>query len=158
MALLPVMAIIVLNESNSAFAFSTGLIYGETVTFEYYQPETVREEAIISIARIDYGYRYVNNPYTPRTRPFNDSGDCQVNVNCPEGANWRMEKDAIARIMVVSDYGSGWCSCSLVNNTNNDNTPLRIDSKSLSAKLLRSKSVRCDQQSERLSMGFLLRV
>jgi len=34
-----------------------------------------------------------------------------------------MEKDAIARIMVVSDYGSGWCSCSLVNNTNNDNTP-----------------------------------
>ena len=111
------------NESNSAFAFSTGLIYGETVTFEYYQPETVREEAIISIARIDYGYRYVNNPYTPRTRPFNDSGDCQVNVNCPEGANWRMEKDAIARIMVVSDYGSGWCSCSLVNNTNNDNTP-----------------------------------
>ena len=111
------------NESNSAYAFSTGLIYGETVTFEYYQPETVREEAIISIARIDYGYRYVNNPYTPRTRPFNDSGDCQVNVNCPEGANWRMEKDAIARIMVVSDYGSGWCSCSLVNNTNNDNTP-----------------------------------
>ena len=111
------------NESNNAFAFSTGLIYGETVTFEYYQPETVREEAIISIARIDYGYRYVNNPYTPPTRPFNDSGDCQVNVNCPEGANWRMEKDAIARIMVVSDYGSGWCSCSLVNNTNNDNTP-----------------------------------
>jgi len=111
------------NESNGAFEFSTGLIYGETVTFEYYQPETVREEAIISIARIDYGYRYVNNPYTPPTRPFNDSGDCQVNVNCPEGANWRMEKDAIARIMVVSDYGSGWCSCSLVNNTNNDNTP-----------------------------------
>jgi len=34
-----------------------------------------------------------------------------------------MEKDAIARIMVVSDYGSGWCSCSLVNNTNNDNAP-----------------------------------
>ena len=111
------------NESNGAFEFSTGLIYGETVTFEYYQPETVREEAIISIARIDYGYRYVNNPYTPRTRSFDDSGDCQVNVNCPEGADWRMEKDAIARIMVVSDYGSGWCSCSLVNNTNNDNAP-----------------------------------
>ncbi|MDO4703203.1 serine protease [Tannerella sp.] len=111
------------NESNGAFAFSTGLIYGETVTFEYYQPETVREEAIISISRIDYGYRYINSPYTVRTRSFDDSGDCQVNVNCPEGANWRMEKDAIARIMVVSDYGSGWCSCSLVNNTNNDNTP-----------------------------------
>ena len=111
------------NESNNAFAFSTGLIYGETVTFEYYQPETVREEAIISISRIDYGYRYVNSPYIVRTRSFNDSGDCQVNVNCPEGADWRMEKDAIARIMVVSDYGSGWCSCSLVNNTNNDNTP-----------------------------------
>ncbi len=41
------------NESNGAFEFSTGLIYGETVTFEYYQPETVREEAIISISRID---------------------------------------------------------------------------------------------------------
>lgn len=106
--------------------FSTGLIYGETVTFEYYQPTTVREEAIISISRIDYGYRAIDNPYDAKTRSFGNSGNCQVNVNCPEGQNWRMEKNAIARVMVVSSTGSGWCSCSLINNTNNDNTPYAL--------------------------------
>lgn len=39
------------SDPDNPFAFSTGLIYGETVTFEYYQPANVRNSAVISISR-----------------------------------------------------------------------------------------------------------
>ena len=120
----------VYESSNIPYAFATGLIYGETVTFEYYQPATVRDNAIISICRIDYGYRFIDNPYinTDITRSkapggYGTSGKCQVDVNCPEGQNWKREKDAVARILVKSEFGSHWCSCALINNTLNNNTP-----------------------------------
>jgi hypothetical protein len=111
------------GDSINPVAFSTGLIYGETVTFEYHQPAGIRDSAIISISRIDYGYRFIDNPYEIQTRGFGDAGDCQVNINCEEGQNWQNEKRAVARVSIPLSYGSGWCSCALVNNTGNDNTP-----------------------------------
>jgi hypothetical protein len=38
-------------------------LWGRCLVFEYWQPASVKETAIISISRIDYGYRYVSNPY-----------------------------------------------------------------------------------------------
>jgi hypothetical protein len=102
--------------------FSTAIIYGENVTFEYYQPASVKESAVISISRIDYGYRYVNNPYETTTG-LGASGACQVNINCSEGDNWQVEKHAVARVNVVGPSGSGWCSCALINNIEEDYTP-----------------------------------
>lgn len=111
------------SDQENPFAFSTGLIYGDEVTFEYYQPENVHDSAIISISRIDYGYRFVDNPYVMKTSGFEGSDDCLVNINCEEGQDWQNEKHAIARIVIPLNNGSGWCSCALVNNTANDNTP-----------------------------------
>jgi hypothetical protein len=108
---------------NEPVAFATALIYGEDVVFEYWQPASVQESAIISISRIDYGYRYVNSPYSSTSKNYGESGSCQVNVNCSEGSNWQDEKNAVARVSIVSPGGSGWCSCALVNNTSNDFTP-----------------------------------
>jgi hypothetical protein len=109
------------GRSKDPAVFSTAIIYGENVTFEYYQPASVEESAIISIPRIDYGYRYVNNPY--EAAGLGASQACEKNINCPEGANWQVEKQAIARVIVVSPEGSYWCSCALINNTKEDNTP-----------------------------------
>jgi V8-like Glu-specific endopeptidase len=109
------------GNSKEPSVFSTALIYGENVTFEYYQPASVKESAVISISRIDYGYRYVNNPY--ETTGLGASGACQVNINCSEGDNWQVEKHALARVTVVGPSGSGWCSCALINNTEADYTP-----------------------------------
>jgi hypothetical protein len=103
--------------------FATALIYGEEVVFEYYQPASVKESAIISISRIDYGYRYVNNPYIDTLQNPKASGSCQVDINCSEGNSWQIEKHAAARVSVRSSSGSTWCSCALVNNTYSDLTP-----------------------------------
>jgi hypothetical protein len=112
---------------SSTFAnpkeFATGLVYGETVVFEYWQPANTQDSAVISISRIDYGYRNINNAYSVSTRSFGDADDCNININCSEGNNWQAEKRAIARMLIMTTQGSGWCSCALVNNTNNDNTP-----------------------------------
>jgi V8-like Glu-specific endopeptidase len=110
------------NKENP-IEFATGIIYGENITFEYYQPAFVVDSAIISISRIDYGYRYIHNSNENILFSFGDAGNCHVNINCSEGNNWQMEKHAAARVMIVSPNDSGWCSCAMVNNTNNDFTP-----------------------------------
>ena len=52
--------------------------------------------------------------------PFGNSGACNINVNCPEGADWQIEKKAVALIV---NGGFAACTGSLVNNTANDGTP-----------------------------------
>ena len=108
--------------------FATGLVYGNTIILEYYLPENCTEKGIISISGIVHGYRYImpeygygDVPQDPRPHiGFNQSGDCQVNINCPEGNNWQNEKRAVALILV---NGNRTCTGALINNTNNDNYP-----------------------------------
>jgi hypothetical protein len=97
--------------------FATGLVYGDTVILEYYQPQTIEETAIISIAYVVHGYRYINTPLVLNET----SGHCQVNVNCSEGDEWQNEKNAVARIII---NGNGFCSGFLINNTAFDYQPL----------------------------------
>ncbi|EPA00292.1 Lysyl endopeptidase [Indibacter alkaliphilus LW1] len=62
-----------------------------------------------------HGYRDIgmfDNSYS--TKSFGGSGNCQVNVNCPEGADWQDEKNAVALILV---NGVRWCSGSLIINS-----------------------------------------
>ena len=103
--------------------FANSLIYGENVVYEYYQPASVKEYPIISINRIDYAYRNVNNPYYDGQRGFNDALHCNININCTEGNNWQTEKNAIARISIPYTNHAAWASGALINNTNNDYTP-----------------------------------
>ncbi|MFH2094063.1 MAG: T9SS type A sorting domain-containing protein, partial [Bacteroidota bacterium] len=48
---------------------------------------------------------------------------CEVNINCPEGANWGDEKRGVALISIVIGANSYLCSGSLVNNTSQDCVP-----------------------------------
>ena len=108
--------------------FATGLVYGDQVTLEYCLPNDAKEVGIISISGIVHGYRYIlsrygygNVPEDPRPGyGFNQSGNCQVNINCPEGNNWQKEKRTVALIVVNGNRG---CTGSLINNTNNDYYP-----------------------------------
>jgi lysyl endopeptidase len=107
---------------NEIRGFATGLVYGDRVIIEYYQPKN-EEVAIINIAGIIHGYRYLaefwsNFGYVKKVEDFGDSGDCLVNVNCsPEGDSWQDEKTGVALILIG---GTRMCSGSLINNTCND--------------------------------------
>jgi hypothetical protein len=100
--------------------FATGLIYGDKVILEYYLPQNVEVQGVISIAYVVHGYRYIVLPESTEAG-YGESGSCQVNVNCSEGQNWQNEKNAVALILVD---GNRYCSGSLINTTANDARPL----------------------------------
>lgn len=87
--------------------FATGLVYGDDVILEYYQPKEATAEAVISIEYVVHGYRYI----CMGEKDLGDSGSCQVNVNCPEGNDWQIDKNAIAMVIV---NGYRYCTGSLL--------------------------------------------
>ncbi len=74
--------------------------------------------------RVIYNYRSTGNPNPSGPQKINESGTCEVNVNCPEGALYQDEKRGVARVYVVESSGAGWCSGTLVNNTAQNCKPL----------------------------------
>ena len=110
--------------------FAIGMIYGEEAIVEYVTPRTKTIDGIdannsntqpdIEIGYYSYIYR---NVMDLRNIGYGTADNCQVNVNCEEGDNWRTQQRGIAKIYVVEDYTAGFCSGTLINNTNNDGTP-----------------------------------
>lgn len=106
------------HESKS---FTTELIAGGKSIVEYYEPANVRGLGTFTITSLIHLYKAL--PIQEPDYGFDDSQNCEVNINCSEGANWQDEKRGVARILVVTNAGSGWCTGSLVNNTNLDCAP-----------------------------------
>ncbi len=73
----------------------------------------------------DFVIRRVNHDFTGilknERRPLGETaGDCNIDIHCPEGARWQDIKDAVCRMIVD---GREICSGTLVNNTEQDQTP-----------------------------------
>ena len=100
---------------------ATGFLASERVVIEYRQPIEVAEMPDLSIDQVVQGYRALSGwPHGEHRGPFGNSGDCNINVNCPEGATWATEKRSVALIV---QGGFAVCTGALVNNTANDGTP-----------------------------------
>jgi hypothetical protein len=111
------------NNAHPDGGFATGLVYGDDVIIEYYEPASAYGTGIINISRIVHGYRYVYElvDVPGVEESFGDSGNCQVNVNCsPEGNNWQDEKRSVAMIL---SSGFRLCTGSMINNVREDCTP-----------------------------------
>lgn len=104
------------NKNSPSDGFATGLVFSNDITVEYYEPSAVKGQGELSIAYVVSGYRLISE-ILQEDRSLGSSGSCQVNINCPEGANWQSEKKAIALILVG---GSRLCTGSLINNTSNN--------------------------------------
>ena len=76
------------GDSINLKGFATGIIQGSNVILEYYQPAHISQTAIISICNVVHGYKPIVAPAI-LTRSFGGSGNCQVNINCPEGEDWQ---------------------------------------------------------------------
>ncbi len=114
------------NSANGKFA--TAVIPGDAVIIEYQEPYypgkpeemTASTFALESVIHISNGGTM---PGSANARWLDASGDCMVNVNCPEGAEWQDQKRGIARMLMRTGDSYGWCTGSLVNNTAQDATP-----------------------------------
>lgn len=110
------------KNNNYSGHFCGGIIIGDEVTLEYFEPKSVSNKGNLHINEVGYAYRWIDGNENTE-RDFGGSGSCQVNVNCTEGNNFQDQKNAVVRILVQSNSGQGWCSGALINNAKNDCTP-----------------------------------
>jgi len=98
----------------------TELVPGDVAIIEYYIPkENLQLKKNLNINTVTHGYRS-SNEFINFLKGFDDSGNCNMNVNCPDGWDWEYQKRSA--VMLVSG-SSGFCSGALINNTQNDGTP-----------------------------------
>ncbi len=94
------------------------LIPGNTAIVEYYIPASnINLNASLNINTVTHGYRTADEF---QEKAFGSSGSCNMNVNCPDGLPYTNERNAA--LMLVSG-SNGFCSGSLINNTQNDGKP-----------------------------------
>ena len=103
-----------------------GLIHGDKIVVEYTCPTHLFNQSELTVGEVVHTYRpFASSPFVQDAvealrGPFGSSGACNVNVNCPEAADWQIEKRSVA---IIVQGGSGICTGAMVNNTANDGTP-----------------------------------
>lgn len=109
------------NENES---LGTWLADGDSIFIEYYEPANVRGEGKLNISNVVHGYRSISN-YEAFRKGLNDSGDCNLDVNCSIGADFDPLKERLRKAVGMMVSGnSGFCTGSLINNTSHDKKPL----------------------------------
>lgn len=110
------------HNNNPEEVLGTWLVEGNHAYIEYYQPANVVGEAKITVGSVVHGYRTTET----YEKGLNTSGDCNQDVDCditpasdPFQLDTRKEEVKRANGMIVVG-GTGNCSGTLVNNTNND--------------------------------------
>jgi lysyl endopeptidase len=103
-----------------------GLIHGDKIVVEYNYPTHLQNRGALTVGQAVHTYRpFASSPFVQDAiealrGPFGTSGACEVGINCPEAADWQIEKRAVA---IITEGGSGLCTGAMVNNTANDGTP-----------------------------------
>lgn len=105
-------------ENNKAYRrFSTTVIKGDKITFEYYEPKNVKEKGVISFFQVVHAY---HNFYDKAQKGYGDSGACNINVNCDIAAEWEDQVNSVAMIM---QGGYRLCSGAMINGVREDGRP-----------------------------------
>lgn len=101
--------------NNSYRSFSTDLIKGDKIILEYHEP-TYSSEGSINVSKVIHGYK---NMF--KSDGLGTSGSCNIDVLCPEGDEWCVERRAVS--MILLDDNTAFCTGCLLNNEREDLTP-----------------------------------
>ena len=109
-------------ENQESGILGTWLVKGEKVIIEYFEPAKVSGQGRLHIAKATHGYR--NAKTFRESKGLNDSGDCNLDVDCSIGADWDGLKEHNKKsVGILLSGGSGFCTGALINNTANDGKP-----------------------------------
>jgi FOG: PKD repeat len=106
--------------------FSIEAIKGDQLTIEYIEPKSVNFTAELEIESVLHDYKNIFGllgESESDVKALDDSGNCNVDINCPEGDDWQLEKKSVCNISYVEN-GIGYvASGALINNTRQDGKP-----------------------------------
>lgn len=103
--------------------FGSWLVDGDDIFIEYLEPADKIGQGKLHLSRAVHGYRSVSD-FAKDNKDLNSSGACNIDVDCPIGADFDDHKDNLKKsVGLLISGGSGFCTGALINNTNNDGTP-----------------------------------
>ncbi len=110
------------KNANPENSLGVGFIFSDRLIIQYEEPQAVAGQGYVHINNVTYGYRSVKDRASTLAKagPFGNSAACNVNINCPEGQPYDIQKRSVAVIVVGNN---GFCSGALVNNNLQDETP-----------------------------------
>ena len=109
-------------QNQESGILGTWIVEGEKVWIEYFEPANVAGQGQLHIAKATHGYR--NADTFQAAKGLNDSGNCNLDVDCSIGSDWEDNKNHNKRsVGILLSGGQGFCTGALINNTNNDGTP-----------------------------------
>ncbi len=96
---------------------ATPLVEGDSICVEYVEPCDADIKGTWVIKQVSHDYKNITQKsgYLKST-----SAECNVDVNCEVGNNWKVEKRAVCKMII---QGTTVCTGTLMNNTSKDNTP-----------------------------------
>ena len=103
-------------------SLAVGQTIGTSVVIEYREPLDAEFTAELHVSKVIHSYRSIHR-YAESVQdrgPYGTSGNCNINVNCPEGAPWATESRSVA-LIIQGNFAV--CTGALVNNTAQDGTP-----------------------------------
>ena len=108
------------ENNRSSRTFATGLVRGDTSILEYYEPAKQYGKGAVRVSKVIHGYRNLFGGDVFE-KEFGDSGDCNNNVNCPEGSPWADQIRSVALILLSNN--TSICTGALINNTGEETVP-----------------------------------
>jgi len=103
------------SKQNNGKEMGTAFLLGSNLVLELDSPE--------KYDRLPFeltGVGNITNHSEIGLKDFGDAGACEIPVNCPEGAKYKKQRNAVARILLREGSGLYWCTGSLINDTKND--------------------------------------
>lgn len=100
------------NEEN---VLGTELIESSKIIIELDEPKSVIGQSSLTLGTVVHGYIPFRGVIDYLAKGIGDSGDCNVDVNCPDGQGWEFQRNSVALIIL----GGSVCSGSLVNSVGN---------------------------------------
>lgn len=103
--------------NNASNELGTELLYHDKIIIEVYEPLENQNKSKLSISRVIHGFIHLDQTFN---KALNDAGGCNIDVNCPQGDAWKIQRNSVAMLV---DNSGGFCSGAMINNTSNSLIP-----------------------------------
>ncbi len=106
------------RDNNDNLELWTPVVLGDDLVLELVMPRQSRNDYDLRLTSVNRGYRFFGEDLQASA---DKSGSCNIDVNCPEGDDWRNE---IASVGVFTIGGVWKCTGFMINNTAEDGRAL----------------------------------
>lgn len=122
------------DRENALGQLWTPVVRSSSALLELTLPAAAKNQVALELTQVNYGFR----GFGAKDVVNGKSGDCNVDVACPAGDEWRNEIRSVARISIG---GALLCTGTLINNTAQDFTPYFLTAAHCASALLAPTTV-----------------